>query len=453
MIIESSLTSPLPSTWPMARLKHVAFVRYGKALATDNRATNGKVPVYGSSMTTGFHDVAFHHKPSIVIGRKGSVGSVQYVDVPFWPIDTVFFLDDVSPFVDLRFLAAALTHFGLERYKIVVGVPGINRDDLSNFIFPLPPLSEQQRVVEILQEAEAIRRLHAEAEAKTAILVPAMFEGFFGDPVRNPKKWVIEPLASVINDTPKNGLYKPAELYGDGTPIIRIGDFTGGILRTSKNLQRLRISDDEIEQFGVSNGQILINRVNSIEHLGKSLLVASLTEPTVYESNMMRLDPRREKVLPEFLIACLQHESLVAKLRAKAKKAINQASINQTDVLTLNIPVPPLAKQEAFVSQVTQAEEIRLLAETSLRAEQAVNASLSAHAFSGQLTAGWREALTDKLAIEARERDAVLKQTGTTFSHSRRATIPETRLRDVKPFQPHWFLSSSKTFSESARSR
>jgi type I restriction enzyme S subunit len=406
--IEAISTTP-PSLWVVVRLNEVCEVRYGKALASEIRENSGSVPVIGSSLVSAFHDTAYHHKPSIVIGRKGSVGSIQYVDVPFWPIDTVFFLDQVSPLIDLSYLAAALSHFGLDRYKIVVGVPGINRKDLESFLFPLPPLSEQQQIVEILQEAEQLRRLRSQAESKTADLIPAMFESHFGDPVGNSKEWHIEPLASVINGTPQNGLYKPAELYGEGTPIIRIGDFTGGILRTSKNLQRLRITAKEIEQFGVSNGQILINRVNSIEHLGKSLLVASLTEPTVYESNMMRLDPKREKVLPGFLIACLQHPSLVAKLRAKAKKAINQASINQTDVLTLNIPVPPLPAQEAFVEEVEQAEAIRLLGETSLSLEKSLNSSLSSHAFSGELTAEWREANADKLEAEARERDQALQ--------------------------------------------
>lgn len=334
-----------------------------------------------------------------------------------------------SGYIEPRYLATYLrgAQFAQWRKNQAQGanIQNLRATELLLVSIPLPPLSEQQRIVQILQEAEAIRRLNTEAEAKTAKLVPALFEESFGDPVMNPKKWDLEPLGSVINGTPKNGLYKPAEMYGEGAPIIRIGDFTGGILRSSKNLQRLRIAEDEIEQFGVSNGQILINRVNSIEHLGKSLLVASLTEPTVYESNMMRLDPRKEKVLPEFLIACLQHESLVAKLRAKAKKAINQASINQTDVLTLNIPVPPISKQEAFVAQVSQTEEIRLLAETSFRIERAVSASLSAHAFSGQLTADWREAYAARLSVEAQERDAALKQAGATVSRSRRATIQE----------------------------
>jgi len=334
-----------------------------------------------------------------------------------------------SPLVNSRFAAFFLaSSFFVGRVASLTkgaNLPRLDTGAFDSIEIPLPPLSEQQRIVEILQEAEEIRRLRTAAEAKTAELIPAMFEGFFGDPVRNPKKWDIEPLASVIKGTPKNGLYKPAEMYGEGTPIIRIGDFSGGILRTSNNLQRLRISDDEIEQFGVSNGQIVVNRVNSIEHLGKSLLVASLTEPTVYESNMMRLDSRKEKVLPEFLIACLQHESLVAKLRAKAKKAINQASINQTDVLTLNIPVPPVSKQEAFVAQVAQAEEIRLLAEASCHIQRAVNASLSAHAFSGQLTADWRETHADQLAHEAIERDAALRQVGTVIARARQSVPPD----------------------------
>jgi len=287
--------------------------------------------------------------------------------------------------------------------------PAVSDDDIRAVSIPLPPLSEQKEIVAILEEAKEIRSLRAQAEAKTAELIPAMFDASFGDPVRNPKKWATELLASVINDSPKNGLYKSAEFYGEGTPIIRIGDFSRGILRTSQNLQRLRITEQEIEQFMVANGQILINRVNSIEHLGKSLLVSSLEEPTVYESNMMRLDPQTEKVKPEFLIACLQHPSLVAKLRAKAKQAINQASINQTDVLTLMIPVPPISTQIAFVAQVEQTEAVRYLDEESLRLERALTASLSANAFSEKLTANWRDSNSKQLAHEARERDEALQ--------------------------------------------
>lgn len=334
-----------------------------------------------------------------------------------------------SSLVDRQFAAFFLaSSFFVDRVVSLMKGANLPRLDAAAFDsieIPLPPLSEQHRIVEMLREAEAIRRLRAEAEVKASELVPAMFDALFGDPATNPKNWRIQPLGSVINDTPKNGLYKPADLYGDGTPIIRIGDFSGGILDSHSNLQRVRISEDEIEQFGVSAGQILVNRVNSIEHLGKSVLIGPLNEPTVFESNMMRLDPKTTEVLPGYLICCLQHNSVVAKLRAKAKKAINQASINQTDLRTLEIPVPPLSEQEAFLSLVAACEEVRTLSYSSRHTEVSVSGSVTANAFSGQLTAAWREAHAAQLAAEAHRRDTTLAQLGTALSRPRSATIPE----------------------------
>lgn len=334
-----------------------------------------------------------------------------------------------SSLVDSKYAAFFLaSSFFVDRVSSLIkgaNLPRVDAEAFDSIEIPLPPLSEQQQIVAILQEAEEIRRLRAVAEFKTADLIPWMFQSVFGDPLGNPKKWPVAALGGLINGTPKNGLYKPAELYGEGTPIIRIGDFTGGILRNAKSLQRLRISDEEITQFGVSNNQILINRVNSMEHLGKSLLVASLTEPTVYESNMMRLDPNLDRILPDYLIACLHHPSTLSKLRAKAKKAINQASINQTDVVTLEIPVPPLEAQKTFATQVREVELILSLEEEALRTGKLLEESLSAHAFSGHLTADWREANKEKLAIEALERDAALAEAGSAPRISRRATIQE----------------------------
>jgi type I restriction enzyme, S subunit len=68
---------------------------------------------------------------------------------------------------------------------------------IANALIPLPPLSEQRRVVEILQEAEAVRRLSAEADRKTAELIPAMFHEMFGDPEVNERRWPTELLSGL----------------------------------------------------------------------------------------------------------------------------------------------------------------------------------------------------------------------------------------------------------------
>jgi type I restriction enzyme S subunit len=405
-----SLNRPLPLTWPMARLKHIASVRYGKGLAADDREKTGRIPVFGSSTTTGFHDEPFHHKPSIVIGRKGSVGSIQYVDVPFWPIDTVFFLDDVSPYVDLRFLAAALSYFGLERYKIAVGVPGINRGDLENFQFPLPPMSEQQRIVEILQEAEEIRRLRSEAEAKTAEIAPAMFNAIFG----SPPDWKDgSRLGDLVN------------IVGGGTPSRSIEHYYSGEIpwATSKDIKKLYLDDteehvtEEAVRSSATNvvpkGTVLVVVKSKI--LMHSLPVAITQVPMCFGQDIKGLIPK-EGITPEFLVYSLQAQ--LGRILSRARGA-NTEGLTLEALKSLNMPKPTSDLIERFR---IACKEIRGLKEASIAGDRInlqTSASLSAHAFSGQLTTEWREANRDKLADEAIARDAALKEAGAVTSRIR----------------------------------
>lgn len=259
---------------------------------------------------------------TILVTTRVSVGKVAVAACP------LCFSQDVTG-VTLRSPEIAIPHFVAyflmsQRQKLLQRnqgstIVGITRDSIAHEQIPLPPITEQMRIVEILQEAEQIGNLHASAETKTAKLIPTIFDAMFGDPVTNPHQWDIEPLGNLIQGTPKNGLYKPSTAYGSGTPIIRIGDFYNGRLVNPNNLQRLQVTDKELLQFEVRNGDILVNRVNSIEYLGKSTLVTGLTEPSVFESNMMRLQMDLQKLLPEFLNEVLQHPSVLRILRGKAK--------------------------------------------------------------------------------------------------------------------------------------
>jgi type I restriction enzyme S subunit len=84
------------------------------------------------------------------------------------------------------------------------------------------------------------------------------------------------------------------------------------------------------------NGYV-INRVNSREYLGKSALIPKLDEKIVYESNMMRIRLDHTKVNPIYMITFLQTDFIRTQIAAKTKDAINQSSINQTDVRTMPI--------------------------------------------------------------------------------------------------------------------
>lgn len=245
---------------------------------------------------------------------------------------------------------------------------------------PLPPLSEQRRIVDLLTRAEGIVRLRREAAAKAAELIPALFIHHFGDPATNPMGWPLTTLGEVVVRGPSNGLYKHKSAYGNGVPILRIDAFYDGVVRDLSTLKRLQVEPDELQRFGLQENDIVINRVNSPEYLGKSALIPTLPEPTVFESNMMRLAVDPARVLPRYVIALLQTGAARAHFLSNAKHAINQSSINQQDVKSLPVALPPIEAQQMFLAHASAMESIqRQQIDALAKAQATFDALLASH--------------------------------------------------------------------------
>ncbi|HEE9872224.1 TPA: restriction endonuclease subunit S [Citrobacter braakii] len=154
-------------------------------------------------------------------------------------------------------------------------------------------------------------------------------------------------LGDILTDSFKNGIYKNLDTYGSGTPILRITDFDNDGNLVTKKLQRLVLSEAEVVGYSLSFGDIVINRVNSLTHLGKSIIWKGLENgPVVYESNMMRVQSDRSKIDPEYLIRILQSEPTREYFKKVAKRAVAQCSINQQDIKSLMLPLPILPEQK-----------------------------------------------------------------------------------------------------------
>lgn len=136
-------------SWSKVRLGDVIQAKYGKSLPRTKRA-GGSVPVHGSNGVVGRHDAAITSGPTIVIGRKGSSGAVNFSDVPCWPIDTTYYIDEPGPF-QIEFLDYLLRSLGLTELDRSTAIPGLNRDQLYDIDVPVPPPSEQARLVRLLQ--------------------------------------------------------------------------------------------------------------------------------------------------------------------------------------------------------------------------------------------------------------------------------------------------------------
>ena len=196
-----------------------------------------------------------------------------------------------------------------------------------------------------------------------------------------PADWEVVRLRDCIGQGPTNGIYKPESEYGSGTWIIRIDDFIPGSLVSHRGFQRVRVTAEEVDRYSVKEGDILVNRVNSMSHIGKAVLVPQLDEPALYESNMMKLRMARS-VHPKFSEIVLLSHIARRHFLSRAKKAVQQASINQQDVAGLPLPLPTTEEQRAIVGLVGGIDE----AIEQGRAESEMLQSLKASAADALLT-------------------------------------------------------------------
>jgi type I restriction enzyme, S subunit len=141
----------MPESWIKIPLNTVIEANYGKALPGEHRDASGTYEVVGSSGVVGKHIKYLVEDPCLVLGRKGSVGSVYLQAQPCWPIDTTYFICPPSG-IDLLYLYYLLSSMQLGELDKSTAIPGLSRDDLYRQLVPIAPLKEQTRIVEKLEE-------------------------------------------------------------------------------------------------------------------------------------------------------------------------------------------------------------------------------------------------------------------------------------------------------------
>ena len=118
--------------------------------------SEGQIPVYGSGGIMTYVDEYAYDKPSVLIPRKGSIGNLFYVEEPFWTVDTIYWtkIDDATIFP--KFFYYFMTTKDLTKLNMAAGVPSLTQSMLYKIKIPIPSLSEQQRIVSILDRFEAL---------------------------------------------------------------------------------------------------------------------------------------------------------------------------------------------------------------------------------------------------------------------------------------------------------
>lgn len=175
---EDSELGEIPRGWEVQRVGNVLELVYGKALKSTDRQ-EGDVPVYGSGGITGYHNAPLVPHGSIIVGRKGTVGSLYWEDIPFFPIDTTYYVRPLA--APLTFCYYAMQTLGLEKMNTDAAVPGLNRENVYRLELVLPSSSALQKFdVDVSLLRKAIR---ANSESNSVLadlrdtLLPKLLSG------------------------------------------------------------------------------------------------------------------------------------------------------------------------------------------------------------------------------------------------------------------------------------
>jgi restriction endonuclease S subunit len=210
-------------------------------------------------------------------------------------------------------------------------------------------------------------------------------------PLPNGWRWV--KLGTLIVDT-RNGLYKPDEFYGRGTPILKM--FNIGRLDGTWHLDRvdqIQLTATEQESYRLSPGDILLNRVNSRELVGKCAVINDSTDGFVFESKNMRLRLSTVEANPWFVVYWLNSAECRRKIETSMKQIVGQATLNRADLDNLEIPLPPLSEQQlitvVLADQMAAVERARAAAEAELEAARALSAAYLREVFESEEAQEW----------------------------------------------------------------
>ena len=265
-------------------------------------------------------------------------------------------------------------------------VPRKRRSSVKDFLnlqLPeLPPLGEQKRIAEILGGvSKAIHAVEQQLQLVESACVNS-FERKFNLEMQNGARDA-SSIADFIEST-QYGTSKKAKEDGN-IPILRMGNVTYSGKIDMTDLKYIDLDERELEKFSLKNGDLLFNRTNSVELVGKTAVFESIPDQIIsYAGYLVRARVNADSN-PYYVSGYLNSPSGKAQLRLRAKAIVGMANINAREFLSLEIPAATKEEQEEFAHLFEKCEKIRHLLHHKLSLLQELQKSLATRAFAGLL--------------------------------------------------------------------
>lgn len=285
----------------------------------------------------------------IIISARGTVGALAQLRIPMTFNQSCYGLRG-NDMLDNGFLYYMLKS---EIEQLKNGSYGsifkaITTKTFSDIKIPLPPKDIQQKIVaeiEMLEKNEEEAKLFIrEMKGQLAKICSSYFE----------KSDLLIKIQDITKLT-QYGISKGLNTYDKGYKIFRMNEIINGKMVDNGKMKHVDISEEEFLKFKLEKGDILFNRTNSIELVGKTGIF-DLNGDYCFASYLIRLKVKKEKAVSKFVNLLMNSDVFLNNARSNASKAVKQANINAEKLRNFYLPIPPIEEQKKIVAEIELLE-------------------------------------------------------------------------------------------------
>lgn len=248
----------------------------------------------------------------------------------------------------------------------------ISRKNLEKIVVPQYSRESQDDVVKKLDKITNLISMRKQQVEILDELVKSRFLERFGEPGVNDKEFPCYPVGQIAESV-TYGTSAPASNSGQ-YEYLRMNNLTDNGQLDLSDLKRIDMSDEQAEKYMVKKGDILFNRTNSIDLVGKTALF-NLNTPMIIAGYLIRIR-LSDKVNPVYFTAYMNMPYMKEKLRNMAKGAVNQANINSKELKSIQILIPPLSLQNEYCNFVLSIDKSKMAVQKSLDELETLKKSL-----------------------------------------------------------------------------
>lgn len=316
-------------------LSELATIKYGKnqkKVVTDDK----RIPIYGTGGLIGYATTSLYDKPSVLIGRKGSIGKVKYVEHPFWTVDTLFYTVINTDIVIPKYLFYSMSLIDLNTYNEGTTIPSLRTETLNRLEFNIPSIEDQELVLSCLNPIEEKIELNNVINNNLLEQALILYATRFSSLDKN----------SCIGNycTVKSGFaFKSSWWTNSGVKVIKIGSINQDNLNLLECSYINEDKADKAKDFAVKAGDLLIAMTGAT--IGKFAMVPYSSEVLLVNQRVGKffLGNNPVEKLP-FIYCTLKQPEVYSEVVNRGQGSA-QPNISTSDIMSIPCAIP---SQEAI---------------------------------------------------------------------------------------------------------